>query len=55
MREENTEFLLRRFTEELQAAERATCPQAARAHRELANLYLMQVEPPTVVLERLSA
>lgn len=55
MREQNANYLLRRFTEELLAAERATCPQAARVHRELANRYLMQIEPPMVVSERLSA
>lgn len=55
MREENAEYLMRRFTEELRAAERASCPKAARVHRELANRYLMQIEPPTVIEERLSA
>lgn len=55
MREDNADYYLRRFTEELRAAERATCARAASAHRELANHYLMKIEVPMVEAERLSA
>jgi hypothetical protein len=41
---DGTDYYQRRFAEELAAAERATCPQAAQAHRDLANLYLLKIE-----------
>ena len=52
MREENAEYYLRRFVAEVQAAGVANCPEAARAHREMATQYLMRVRPPPVVCER---
>jgi hypothetical protein len=41
-------YLIRRATEELAAAKRATCPQAAKAHRELAQRYSTMVEDELV-------
>lgn len=38
------DYFLRRAKEESAAAERATCPEAARAHLDLANLYLLKIE-----------
>ena len=38
------DYLLRRATEELAAAGRATCLQARRVHCDLANSYLLKIE-----------
>ena len=37
-------YCIRRAAEELAAAESATCPQAAKAHRELAQRYSAMIE-----------
>lgn len=37
--DDNREYCRRRAADEAAAADRATCPEAARAHRELAKRY----------------
>ena len=55
MRDDIADYLQLRFTEELAAAQHATCPQAARAHRELADRFLKKIEPRMAFSKRLSA
>ena len=38
------DYFVRRAQEELAAADRATCPEASRAHRDLADSYLRRIE-----------
>ena len=38
------DYFVRRAQEELAAADRATCPEAGRAHRDLAHGYLRRIE-----------
>jgi hypothetical protein len=40
----SNDYFLRRANEELAASDRATNPEAARAHFELANRYLEMIE-----------
>lgn len=47
MREDETAYYLRRAAEELAKAEQATCPQAAKAHREMHRRYQAIVEQDT--------
>jgi hypothetical protein len=44
------EYFVRRAREELAAADRATCPEARRAHRDLADSYRMKIENGPSVL-----
>ena len=44
MRQGDDQYFLKRVSEELAAAKRATNPQAKRAHHEMANRYLMLFE-----------
>jgi hypothetical protein len=46
----DNDYFLRRAAEELAAAERATCPEAKRAHHDLANGYLLKIENGPSVL-----
>ncbi len=45
------DYFLRRAEEELAAAERATCPEARRAHHALANSYILEIENGPSVLD----
>jgi hypothetical protein len=38
------DYFARRAKEELAAADRASCPEARRAHRDLADSYLLKIE-----------
>jgi hypothetical protein len=44
------DYFVRRAEEELAAADRATCPEARRAHRDLATSYLLKIENGPSVL-----
>ncbi len=43
MREDDRSYFVRRATEERKAANLAVCPQAAAAHRELAERYAAMI------------
>jgi hypothetical protein len=43
MRIDDRSYFIRRAAEERAAAERATCPQVAEAHREMAERYALMV------------
>ena len=44
------DYFVRRAAEELAAADRAPSPEARRAHRDLANSYLLKIENGPSVL-----
>jgi hypothetical protein len=45
------DYFVRRAEEETAAAGRATCPEAKRAHRDLATSYLLKIENGPSVLD----
>ena len=50
MRATNGDYYIRREAEEWAAAQQASCPEAAAAHRELAKRYAILVEVETKLL-----
>jgi hypothetical protein len=55
MLDEDQSYFVRRANEEQSAAQRATCPKAAAAHRELAERYTALFETMTDQAKALSA